>query len=366
MLLLEEVKKLLGTPAWASTPFMYKQDLRERSYEPLSGYSILHWLSSSGSTGQPVLYPWTADDEKIAEATVRRIHTPTKRYAGTALVVAPTGLPAMWYHMDRQLRMMGLATAFPGVDSIERIFHLIERLRPRLLISLPLVLSRLGEVRVQGKLPGLAGDGALFCGGDVLSNARRSRIEQLWGAQLKNFYGLSETFGPLAEEAGSSHILAWRAEQIYVEVLDAVSKQPVGEGETGIAVITTLWDRPASLVRYWTGDCFHLFGWLTPGQPLFAMRGREGGRLPDLKQDAFPLDVDEVILADPAAGNEWMINKEEDGTLVCRFETAMSTEAIDPRTKKRLAGIFDSPLKLLGVAPGTLDRTIPKLAGSAR
>lgn len=345
---------------------MYKQDLRGRSYEPLSGYAVLHWLSSSGSTGQPVLYPWTADDEKIAEATLRKIHTPTERYAGTALIVAPTGLPAMWYHMDRQLRSMGLATAFPGVDSTERIFNLIEQLQPSLLISLPLVLSRLGEFRVQSKLPGLLKNGLLFCGGDVLSHARRIRIEQLWGVQLKNFYGLSETFGPLADEVEGSHTLAWRAEQIYVEVLDAISKQPVGEGETGIAVITTLWERPASLVRYWTGDCFHLCGWLAPGQPLFEMRGREGERLPGLKHDVFPLDVDEVMLADPAAGNEWMIVEEESSALTCRFETAMNTEAIDPQTRKRLAGMFDSPLKLLGVAPGTLDRSIPKLAVSAR
>jgi phenylacetate-coenzyme A ligase PaaK-like adenylate-forming protein len=364
MLSLAEVKNLWGTPAWAGIPLMYKQDLRGRSYGSLSGQTVLHWLSSGGSTGEPVLYPWTADDETIAEATVQKIHERVEGYAGTALIVAPTGLPAMWYHMNRQLRALGLATAFPGVDSVERIFNLIERLEPSLLISLPLVLSRLGELRAQRTLPKLSGDGLLFCGGDVLSNARRTRIEQFWGAQLRNFYGLSEAFGPLAAESEGSRSLAWRAEQIYVEVVDAVSKQPVAEGETGIAVITTLWQRPASLVRYWTGDCFRLVGWLAPAQPIFEMRGRQGMMLPKLKRDLFPLDVDEAILADPAAGNEWMIYEEENGALVCQIETAMNIDVIDTQTKGRLAGMIDSTLQLVGVPPGTLDRSIPKLAVS--
>lgn len=353
-----------GTPRWDSVPFMYKQDLREASYDT-SRHVVLHWLSSSGSTGPQVLYPWAAADEEVAAATLRDIHPAPETHAGAALVIAPTGLPGMWLHMDRQLRSMGLATVFPGVDSPERIFELTGRLRPQVIISLPLVLSRLGEMRVLRGLPGLAEGGVLFAGGDVLSRARRRRIESFWGAALKNFYGLSEVFGPLACEAEGGEVLVWKSDKVYVEVVDPATKRPVEVGSVGVAVITTLWERPASLVRYWTGDCFLLSGWRAPGQPVFEMRGREQVGLPGLKPGLFPVDVDEVLLSDPAAGNEWSLTSTGEG-LTCLVETPQGVEALDLQTKQRLAGMFDAPLLLAAVPPGTLDRSVPKLGVTER
>src|SRR5215204_4773307 len=98
-----------GTPRWDSVPYMYKHDLRAADYNT-SRHVVLHWLSSSGSTGPQVLYPWTAADEEVAAATLREIHPAPETPTGAALVIAPTGLPGMWLHMNRQLRAMGLAT----------------------------------------------------------------------------------------------------------------------------------------------------------------------------------------------------------------------------------------------------------------
>lgn len=362
----EEIKTLIRTPAWSKIPFMDKEALRARTYDPAHFPDTLHWFSSSGSTGTPVLYPWTTGDERVADATVKKIHAENKFPSGiTAFIIAPTGLPGMWYHMDRQLRGLGLATVFPGVDSPDGILDLIQRLNPRVLISLPLVLSRLGELRAFRAVQGMPVEAQLFSGGDVLSEARRNRIEQIWGASLKNFYGLSEVFGPLASESESRDALVWQAEEVFVEILDPITRQPVGEGETGVAVITTLWNRPASLVRYWTGDCFRLVRWQSAGCPVFQMRGRQDLHWPGLLPGVFPVDIDEALLADPAAGNEWTARCENEA-IVLNVETADGIDSLDQRTRSSIDRKFHLPVHLISAKPGSLDRSTPKLGVSMR
>jgi phenylacetate-CoA ligase len=227
-------------------------------------------------------------------------------------------------------------------------------------MSLPLVLSRLGEIHA-GTGRHLMSDGALFSGGDVLSPARRRRIEAMWGVPLRNFYGLSEVFGPLASEKDDSGTFVWQAEEVRVELLDPVTAEPVSVGQTGIAVLTTLWERPASLTRYWTGDCFRLLEWLAPGRPLFEMRGREKVRLPALKPELFPVDVDQAVLSDPAAGNEWTLRASPDQILLT-VESASGVEAFDRQTLSMIGEMFEQPVLWQTATPGSLDRSIPKLA----
>lgn len=341
---------------------MNKTDLRKRIYDVSGNSEIIHWFSSSGSTGEPVVYPWTKTDEDIATETIDKVHVEKNSSPGAAaLIIAPTGLQGMWYHMNNQLGQLNYATVFPGVDSVERIFDLIEKLQPKLLISLPLVLSRLGEFRVMNNAPRLSNEGILYSGGDVLSQARKKRIEGLWGAKLKNFYGLSEVFGPLAGETEDGSAFEWRADRIFVEIINPLNKRGVQEGETGVAVITTLWERPASLVRYWTGDYFKLIKWLDAGKPLFQMRGREQISLPFLKDGYFPIDIDEILLSNTKVGNEWSAAA-FDGTLVIKVETmSPDVEPENDEISARLEEAFENQIKVQFVPPGTLDRKVPKL-----
>jgi phenylacetate-CoA ligase len=347
--------ELFGTASWKEIAFQTKEDLRGRRYDLEAWSDALYWFSSSGSTGDPVLYPWTAADQRIADATVREAHAGLQPMPGaTGFVIAPTGLPAMWYHMDRQLHSLGLATVFPGVSSPQEVLDLIERLRPRLLMSLPLVLSRLGE------LWGLSSHRPRGAGGGVWGGG------VVWGLPLKNFYGLSEVFGPLAGEPDSSGALVWHAKEVLVEILDPVTRQPVAPGETGVAVLTALWDRPASILRYWTGDCFRLLEWLGPGRPRFEMRGREQVRLPGLKPDCFPVDVDQVLLSDPAAGNEWTLAPGAGDELVLTIEAAAGLEPLASDTWAQAQALFERSVRLQTTLPGSLDRSIPKLAVARR
>lgn len=275
---------------------------------------------------------------------------------GAGIVIAPVGLPGMWHHMTKQLQQLGLAVVLPGVDSPLAILDLVEQLRPSVLISLPLVLSRLAELSQSRGGASLHPEAQVFTGGDVLSEARRSRLASLWGAPVTDYYGISEVFGPLATRDSDSSTMYWQAPEVAVEIHDHAGRN-VEPGETGVAVISTQWRRPAQLVRYWTGDCFRLIRWIQPGVPAFEMRGREG-RVAGLRAGSFVVDVDEVLLADPAVLNEWKMVQEDTGGFVLQIE---ATGQIAGDTERLLDHHFEAPPRIDIVEPGSLDRSLPKL-----
>jgi phenylacetate-coenzyme A ligase PaaK-like adenylate-forming protein/molybdenum cofactor biosynthesis enzyme MoaA len=344
--------------------FMTKADLRAR-LPTEDGGRVLCWTSSSGTTGEPVLYPWTEEDEAAALRTLARIHPAAEqRQSGCAFILAPTGLPGMWRHMERQVQHLGLASVLPPLGDPDWLLALGRRLRPVIVISLPLVLSRLGERAAMAGLLPADGIEDVFCGGDVLSEARRVRLEKLWGCRVRNFYGASEAFGPMAATEPGDGVFHWLSSDVSVDVLDPLTKEPVATGQTGVAVLTAHWPRPVPLHRYWTGDVFEVVDRPGPDGLCFRMRGREGDALSILRSGRFCVDVDDVLLADPAVGLEWAMDRIADRVRI-RVEAFRGRDAIDPATMRRLQDMFSVEIAFEAVALGCLDRSIPKLGGGA-
>jgi len=336
--------------------YQRKQNLRDRQYD-FARPGAIYWFSSSGSTSEPVIYPWTERDQEIADSVVERAHRdlPALR-PGVGVVIAPVGLPGMWHHMTRQLQHLGLAVLLPGVESPEKILDLIEEMRPSAIISLPLVLSRLGELNLRRGGSLLPEGAQVFTGGDVLSEARRAKIAALWGSTVTDFFGISEVFGPLATRDADSAKMRWHANEVHLEIHNE-NGQNIDPGETGVAVISTLWDRPALLERYWTGDCFQLIERSESDAPVFLMRGRSGMN-DGLRPGAFVVDVDEALLSDSSVLTEWNVVGDLDNDPIVQVEAGgpLNGETIDG-----LSRIFSARPRIETVVPGTLERKALKL-----
>lgn len=354
---MDENLMVLAAPPADGEPFQTKEDLRTRLWTEAELLDAICWNASSGSTGEPVTYPWSTHDELIAARTVARVHAADERLPGrTGMVIAPTGLSAMWGHMVRQLRHLGLTTVLPGVESPARIVALMQRLQPAVVISVPLVFSRIAEAFERDGATIPCRPDLLLTGGDVLSAARRERIEMCWGAPVRNCYGLSEVFGPLAATAPRGGRLEWQAEEVWVEVIDPHSRQSVPLGDTGVAVLTPRWPRPNSLRRYWTGDLFRLLDWTAPGRPAFEVRGRERLARPTGLE---VVDLDELVLRHPEAGTEWAW-EESDATLTIAVEWRGG--AAGCRTlEEQIATSAGRRVVVCRAEPGTLDRSHAKL-----
>ena len=82
----------------------------------------------------------------------------------------------------------------------------------------------------------------------------RARIEDLWGASVYDYYGLSDIFGSCVGMCEEKDGLHWAEDHILVEVLDPATLVPVAEGERGELVLTTLRKAARPMIRFRTGD----------------------------------------------------------------------------------------------------------------
>ncbi|RKL64947.1 hypothetical protein CR203_23350 [Salipaludibacillus neizhouensis] len=85
-----------------------------------------------------------------------------------------------------------------------------------------------------------------------LSEKQRNFIENTFDTKVSNMYGMAEHY-PIAYSCrlGNMHICEGNA---FVEIISSNTNNPVGDGETGEIVITSLISETMPLIRYKTGD----------------------------------------------------------------------------------------------------------------
>jgi phenylacetate-CoA ligase len=93
---------------------------------------------------------------------------------------------------------------------------------------------------------------AIIVAGELLSKSRKNYLEKIWGVEIFNLYGSTET-GNIATtcEHGTLHL---DVENYLVEVFDENLMCKVETGQKGQAVITTLRNEAAPLLRYANED----------------------------------------------------------------------------------------------------------------
>jgi phenylacetate-CoA ligase len=249
-------------------------------------------------------------------------------------------MSAMGYYMTAQYLAAGAGVVPLGITSFANIAKAFETFPVTMVATLPIVASRLSEflaykskeITFQKQLR------QFHFGGDYLSNARRSRIEEYWKVDCFDFYGLSEIFGPIAGECPKKDGLHLAADYILTEVIDPETKRPVSNGEIGVAVYTTLWDKGAPLLRFWSDDYViptHERCRCGRTSPRIYYKGRPSNMLTIKGKRIFIKDIEETLLFHPEVGNEW--GMKISGTL----EQPEAILYIERRPQKRIsAGVL--------------------------
>src|SRR5262249_53616559 len=121
----------------------------------------------------------------------------------------------------------------------------------------PTYALRLAEVAAEQKIDLRSSPvRAILVAGEPGGNipATRKRIEEAWGGQVVDHWGMTE-LGPLAIEPedrpGGLTVLE---SDCIVEIIDPATAATVAPGEEGELVVTTLVRTASPLIRYRTGD----------------------------------------------------------------------------------------------------------------
>jgi phenylacetate-CoA ligase len=94
----------------------------------------------------------------------------------------------------------------------------------------------------------------LIVAAEPLSPVKRSKLEQAWGAEVFDHFGMTEGAFVAGEGVGHHGLHIW-ADQFYCEVVDEKSGEPLPEGEVGSLVVTPLWNNSMTpFLRWSSGD----------------------------------------------------------------------------------------------------------------
>jgi phenylacetate-coenzyme A ligase PaaK-like adenylate-forming protein len=355
----------LDAQYWRTIAFTRKPDLRAqlRPY-PESG-SWITSLSSSGTTADPVVSPWSEADERVADATVRAIHALCPSIEGArCAVIAPSPSLAVAYSMLRQIELSGGVPLLIPPGNPEAVWRSLVDEGIEVVLTLPLVASRIGEYATATHGAPPADVRLLICGGDVLSSARQAMLARMWDAVVLNMFGCSELFGPVAGPGEHGGPLVWRCEPAAVEVINAATLSPCATGERGVMVLSTLWPKASPLLRYWTDDIVQLVDTDSATQTFaFEYIGRPPSML-NVAGKPVPLrDIDEALLSGGWCTSEWSI-RQTANEVVIEAEMPQRQPAALRSMREALRDRVDIDVELVPKEPGSLPRAVPKFTVS--
>ncbi|MEF2654831.1 MAG: phenylacetate--CoA ligase [Eggerthellaceae bacterium] len=356
-------------------PFSEKANLREVYPLGLAAVpeeKIVRVHSSSGTTGVPVVIPYTQKDVtdwaiqfarcyEVAGITNRdRIHiTP-----GYGLWTAGIGF-------QLGAERLGAMAVPLGPGNTEKQLRMMEDLQSTVLCATSsyalLLAEEIAERGIRDKLALKKG----VIGSERWGEKMRHRIETELGIEIFDIYGLTEIYGPgigiSCHEHNGMHI--W-SDYVYVEVVDPKTGAPVPDGEIGELVLTTLCKEGAPLIRYRTHDLTRII----PGDCACGLKHPRidtlVGRTDDMFKvkgvNMFPAQVEEVIAATSGTSSEYQVMIEHimgRDVLTVLFETALTGEERE-RCEAELELIFKAKIGCTpdakGVPLGELPRSEKK------
>jgi len=279
----------------------------------VSEEEVVRIHSSSGTTGKPIIIPYTRKDvanwaEMMARCFIMAGVTKRDRVQvtpGYGLWTAGIGFQAGVEHIG--------AMAIPtGAGNTEKQLEMMLDLQTTVLTataSYGLFLAE--EIQRRGLKDRLALRVGLL-GSERWGDKMRQRIEELLGIETFDIYGLTEIYGPGIGLDCRFHegIHIW-TDFLLLEIIDPATGQQLPPGEPGELVITTLTKEGMPLLRYRTHDLTCLKVEACPCGSPFPMIDRVLGRTDDMVKikgvNIYPGQVDYVLHLTPGAGSEYQL-----------------------------------------------------------
>ena len=297
-------------------PFSEKNDLREAYPLGLMAVpedQIVRIHSSSGTTGTPVIIPYTKKDVEDWATMFSRCYEVAGITNGDRIQITPGyGLWTAGIGFQAGCEKLGAMAVPMGPGNTEKQLQMMQDLKTTVLCSTSsyaLLLTEEIEKRgLKDKIYLKKG----VIGSERWSAKMRQRIHEGLGIELYDIYGLTEIYGPgigiNCEHNCGMHI--WD-DFIYLEIIDPQTGQPVPDGETGEIVITTLVKEGAPLIRYRTHDLSRIIpGKCACGRSyprIDVIAGRTDDMMKIKGVNVFPKQIEEVLATFPEISSEYQI-----------------------------------------------------------
>ncbi len=325
-------------------PFVTKSDLRDHYpfgllAAPVDRLTRIH--ASSGTRGKPTVVGYTQHDLNVWSDVVARCLAMAGVRPGMLIHNAyGYGLFTGGLGLHQGAERLGCAVLPISGGLTERQAMLLRDLGGQVLCCTPSYAISIAEALDAAHIE--AGSLRLaigIFGAEPWTEELRAAIERRLHIVALNIYGLSEITGPgvsaeCVEGRNGSHV---NEDHFYPEIIDPVNGRPLGPGEEGELVFTTLSKEAMPLIRYRTGDISALDGAPCPCGRTTSRMARIRGRYDDMLiirgVNLYPSEVERVLLSMNEVAPHYQLVVTRPGTLdELLVQCEPATETVDRAT----------------------------------
>lgn len=234
-------------------PFLTAEELTRHCQElvclPMSRVSRIVSLQTSGSVFPKRLFFSQGDLERTVSFFAEGMRYMTQSGQKVAVCMpgnAPNGISSLLVTGLRRIGAQPLRVG--GITDFERVAALLRFEKPHTIVGFPSQLRRLALCA-----PDLRPENVLLSG-DYLPQSVCATLSRIWGCDVFNHYGLTESGYGCAVECPSHTGQHIRHEDLVLEIADIQTGAVLPPGNWGEIILTTLRREAMPLIRYRTGD----------------------------------------------------------------------------------------------------------------
>ena len=310
------VTEVLTEEDFLALPFSEKEDLRNcypLGVSAVDEREIVRIHSSSGTTGTPVIIPYTAKDVDDWAEQFRRCYELAGITAEDRIQITPGyGLWTAGIGFQAGAEKLGAMVVPMGPGNTEKQLQFMVDLQTTVIgatSSYALLLAE--EIERRGMKDQIALAKGVI-GSERWGAKMRDRVKAGLGIQIYDIYGLTEVYGPgIGISCDAEDGMHYWDDFLYIEIVDPATGEPLPDGEWGEIVITTLVKEGAPLIRFRTHDLSRIIpGACSCGSPfprIDALKGRSDDMVKIHGVNVFPRQIEEILQTFPALSSEYQI-----------------------------------------------------------
>lgn len=299
-----------------SLPFTWKGDLREAYPLGLMAVpeeEIVRIHSSSGTTGTPVIIPYTEKDVNDWAKMFARCYEMAGVTKKDRVHITPGyGLWTAGIGFQNGAEKLGAMVIPMGPGNTDKQLQMMMDMKSTVLCATSsyalLLAEEIAKRGIGDKITLKRG----IIGSERWGEKMRKRIARELGVKLYDIYGLTEVYGPgIAISCEYECGMHYFDDYIYIEVVNPKTGEVVEDGELGEIVITTLQKEGAPLIRYRTHDLSRKLVGECPCGCKYPRIDTILGRTDDMVKvkgvNIFPSQVDELLKDIEGVSSEFQV-----------------------------------------------------------
>lgn len=297
-------------------PFTNKEELRDAyplGIAVVPEEEIVRIHSSSGTTGTPVIIPYTAQDVEDWAELFKRCYEMAGITKKDRIHVTPGyGLWTAGIGFQNGAEKLGAMVIPMGPGNTDKQIRMMQDMQSTVLCatsSYALLLAE--EIEKRGIRDTIHLKKGVI-GSERWGDKMRRRIANELGVELYDIYGLTEVYGPgIGMSCDKQCGMHYWDDFVYFEIIDPKTGAVLPDGSYGELVITTLRKQGAPLIRYRTHDLTRIIpGECACGSPfprIDILIGRSDDMVKVKGVNIYPGQIEDVLRDISGVSSEYQV-----------------------------------------------------------